>query len=197
VAGAGLAAYLLSVLLSHPVAAPLARVPQRQLAPALDLQPLQATPALPADEQAPPLQPTAATAAQPTAPAPQRRASAKEKRPVQPATTLLEEVRALDAIRSALQAGELAGAARGLKRYDQRFPHGELAREKSLLALDLLLAAGQREQAQVRARELLAQPGMERYAARLRAVAEVHSPGARDSRPDGSDSGSAHIRPRR
>jgi hypothetical protein len=106
--------------------------------------------------------------------------------------SLLEEVRLLDAIRSALGEGQLEAASRALGRYDQRFPRGELRLEKSVLALELLLATGQHEAARARARELLQGPGVQRYAARLRAIAESSSTEA-DSE-SGSDTGDAHIR---
>jgi hypothetical protein len=107
--------------------------------------------------------------------------------------TLLEEVRLLDAIRSALRAGQLESASRALGQYEQRFPEGELRREKSVRALDLLLARGQQGPARARARELLLQPGMQRYAAHLHAIAES----AEAPSDSGSDTGDAHIRGRR
>jgi hypothetical protein len=129
--------------------------------------------------------------------------------------TLLEEVRLLDTIRSALRAGELPTAERALMQYDRRFARGELRNEESVLALDLLLAKGQQEPARARARQLLEQPGMQRYATRLRAIIDGSSvskgsvpkdsassssasgSSASGRAASGSDPGDAHIRARR
>jgi hypothetical protein len=84
---------------------------------------------------------------------------------------LLEEVRALDRARAALDKGDGEAAARELSFYEQRFPRGELAIEAAVLAVDVALARGQRAMAGARARVLLAQPGAGRYASHLAAVA--------------------------
>jgi len=89
---------------------------------------------------------------------------------------LAEEVRTLDAIRSALNAGDAPGAARELERYGQRFPEGELRLESELLAVDLALAEGQHERARARAQELLARPGSARYAEHLRRALDGSNP---------------------
>ena len=218
--GAGITAYVLASLLSRPGAVshagysgePAAVASSLQLAPAPDEHPVstggspaleptpdltQGAPVLP--ESAPQRRhrpPSVKLAAGADAPEQGRRVPARGK----PAAagsegTLLEEVRLLDAIRSALGAGQLQTASRALGQYDRRFPHGELRHEKSVLALDLLLASGQEGLARVRARELQGQPGMQRYAARLRAIAEGSS--AEGSSGSGSDTGDAHIRGRR
>lgn len=120
--------------------------------------------------------------------------------------TLLEEVRQLDTIRSALRSGDLQSATRGLQHYDQRFPRGELGREKAVLGVDLLVASGQRERARTRARQLLEQPGMQRYAAHLRSISQgstqdstqTATPALDARTPEsGSEMGDAHIRGRR
>lgn len=204
-AGAGIAAYLLASLLSPPAAAPQAR-PEPQLAPLADEQPvslggLSAAAASPERaEGAPVLQepapqrqhraPSALLDTAHTGAAPPQRSTSKRAAAATSAGTLLEEVRLLDAVRSALRAGELSAAKRTLGQYDRRFPGGELRNEKSVLALDLLLAQGQREPARARALQLLEQPGMQRYAGQLRAI--VAGSSARGSDPDDT-----HIRARR
>ena len=111
-----------------------------------------------------------------------------------PRSSLLEEVRALDAIRSALGAGEVSAAARQLQRYRQRFPSGELRLEGEVLSVDLALAQGQTEQARARAQQLLAEPDAARYAERLR---RVPVGGAAPSRLEGTNGAPAHIGERR
>ncbi len=230
IAGAGVI-YLLAALLARPASSPAASEPQAELGPAPDTQPPAAlearpTPALPAaspelTEGAPALlesapqrrrrtpfaSPTASRAAVAAEPAPaatSSRAAANAPGAAQPAGSLLQEVRQLDSIRSALRAGQLRRAARGLAQYDRRFPHGELAREKSVLALDLLVASGAHGQARARAAELLAQPGMARYAVHLRAILDAapgtssrESKAAAERSAKGSNTEPAHIRARR
>jgi hypothetical protein len=204
-AGAGIAAYLLASLLSPRAAVPQDR-PEPQLAPLVDGQPVSsggrsavvASPDL--AEGAPVLQepapqrqhrvPSAKIDTANTGATPPQRGAGKRAAVAESAGTLLEEVHLLDTIRSALRAGELPTAQRALAQYDRRFPSGELHNEKSVLALDLLLARGQQEPARARARQLLEQPGMQRYSARLRAIVAGSS-------ASGSDPGDAHIRARR
>jgi len=214
-AGAGITAYLLASLLSRPAAVsdavsggPVAVASGLPLVPAPDELPLSVggPPALqtsPEFTQGVPVLQESAPQRRHRPPsvklAPPGADAARQGRRVPalgtPAATgsqgtLLEEVRLLDAIRSALRAGQLESASRALGQYEQRFPEGELRREKSVLALDLLLARGQEGAARARARELLDRPGMQRYAAHLRAIAEGSS-------GSGSDTGDAHIRGRR
>ena len=217
--GAGITAYLLASLLSPPAAVsgaaggPAACSSGLPLVPAPDELPLSAsglaTQAASPDltEGAPVLQQSApqrrhrapsvklATAGSDAAQLERRVPVGKQAAAAGSKGTLLEEVLLLDAIRSALGAGELPSAARALGEYDRRFPRGELRNEKSVLAVDLLLARGQQGPAQARARELLEQPGMQRYAAHLRAIAESGS--AEGTSGSGSDTGDAHIRARR
>ena len=148
--------------------------------------------------------PPSVTSATAAAAASQRPASVDEPAAKEAPGTLLEEVRLLDTIRSALRAGELSAATRALADYERRFPRGELKNESSVLALDLLLAKGHEAPARARARELLREPGMQRYAAHLRAISEgssVQSSSAENSSAEnssnGSDTGAAHIRARR
>jgi hypothetical protein len=83
---------------------------------------------------------------------------------------LRAELRALEAVQSALRAGRAAAAEQALDDYFQRFPRGELALEAELSRVDLALARGDRELARARARELLARPDGARYRARLAAL---------------------------
>lgn len=224
VASVGVAVYLVAGLLTRPGAEPAVVAPQAQLAPAPDTLPLASSRAPGADALAPvltegapapsdsaPQRPhrtpsvrshaAAAGGGSPAAgdaPAPQQPPARARPKPAP--SSLLEEVRLLDTVRSALRAAELQGAAQGLAQYEQRFPRGELAREKSVLALDLLVASGQRQRAAARASALLAQPGMQRYAAHLRSILQGDASASertRDDHAQGSNTGSAHIRARR
>jgi hypothetical protein len=199
--GAGIATYLLASLLSQPATAPDPTRAEAQLAPLADQEPLGLSPA-PAAQPAP-APAEGAPVLQEPAPQRQHRAPsvASERtrrttaRPAErpSAGTLLEEVRLLDTIRSALRAGEVQAAAHTLRRYTRRHPRGELRNEHAVLELELLMARGERAAARERARALLEQPGMQRYAPHLRAILQrgEHSP------ERGSDTGSGHIRARR
>jgi hypothetical protein len=201
--GAGIVAGIVAALaLSSSEPAP-ASVPAPELAPALapvGADPLAASPAPPpaVEEPAPPSGAPSAEgnsreltegAAAPSSSAPQRRRPSPSVK-LERRATLLEEVRQLDAVRSALQGGALADARRGLQSYAARFPQGELRLEHALLRLELLLAGGERAAAQQLARELLTWPGSERHARRLRVLASEQP----DQR---SEAGGAHIRERR
>jgi hypothetical protein len=85
---------------------------------------------------------------------------------------LLEEVRALDSVRSALRAGDTLAAAQQLEDYQRRYPRGVLKLESDVVAVDLALAEGRRENAEARAEALLSRPGSQRYAERLRRALE-------------------------
>ncbi len=117
------------------------------------------------------------------------------------AAGLLAEVRALEAVQSALAARRIDRAARDLDAYRRRFPRGELAIEADVLAIELALARGQREAARHAADKLLARSEAQHYRSRVRALLERHErSGARageDSSSGRSDAASAHMRARR
>jgi hypothetical protein len=83
---------------------------------------------------------------------------------------LREELRALEAVQSALRAGHSNEARGRLEEYARRFPEGELRLEAELLGLDVSLARGERKQTRERARQLLARPEAARYRERLEAL---------------------------
>jgi hypothetical protein len=100
---------------------------------------------------------------------------------------LREELRALEAVQSAVRAGRGSEARRGLEDYARRFPEGELRLEAELLGLDVSLVRGERRQARERALELLKRPEAARYRERLQAISEAAG-GASDATPPGSES---------
>lgn len=83
---------------------------------------------------------------------------------------LLEEVRALDAVRVALRRCKDGAAARALDSYRERFAAGELALEAEVLGIDIALCEGREAEAISLARALLDRPGAHRYAAHLQGV---------------------------
>jgi hypothetical protein len=103
---------------------------------------------------------------------------------------LREELRALEAVQSALRSARSSEAERALEDYARRFPAGELALEAELLGVDVALARGERRQAGERARQLLARPDAARYRARLEALSEAAGAGL-DVTPRGSESTSS------
>jgi hypothetical protein len=114
---------------------------------------------------------------------------------------LLAEVRALEAVRSALAAKRTERAARDLDAYRRRFARGELAIEADVLAIELSLARGERQAAHAAADRLLARPEAQHYQGRVRALLERHersmaAPGEDASR-DRSNLAGAHMRARR
>jgi hypothetical protein len=73
--------------------------------------------------------------------------------------------------RTALAAGDVAGANRALDEHDATFPNGAFAEESSVLRIDALARSGQRAAAQRAARAFLARSPASPYAARLRDLA--------------------------
>lgn len=91
------------------------------------------------------------------------------KKPVEAAPSILAEVAVLDRARRALAARQGAAALSILNEYDAA-PSRVLQTEASVLRIEALLQTGQREQAVLLARQLIAaQPGS-RHAARLRGL---------------------------
>lgn len=108
---------------------------------------------------------------------------------------LLAEVRALEAVSSAIGAGQLSRAARELDAYRQRFARGELAVEADVLAIELAVARGDHAAASAGAERLLARPEAEHYRARVRAL--IAPPDRENARRDRSNGPAGNIRARR
>jgi hypothetical protein len=75
--------------------------------------------------------------------------------PVATASSLPEEVRSLDAARSALAEGDARGALALLRRYDARFGTGALSPEARVLEVKALLSAGERARALAAAERII------------------------------------------
>jgi len=173
-------------------------------------EPRGATPLAPAErgEEAQPSRPVEAARLTPQAlPArhersmsqPKRRAVASRTEPVD--SGLLAEVRALEAVGTALGAGQPERAARELQAYRRRFPRGELAIEADVLAVQIAVARGDHATASAGAERLLARPEAEHYRARVRALlaGEERATAAdrENEQPERSNHAAAHIRARR
>lgn len=108
------------------------------------------------------------------------RARARSKTPAEavsatPApSTLLEEVRQLDRVRSSLGRSDGAGALAALERYERTFAAGELRLEARVLRVAAEFAVGHERVARRLARELLVAPGAERYRGELGRLLEAH-----------------------
>jgi hypothetical protein len=86
---------------------------------------------------------------------------------------LARELRALDAVRSALDHTDVAEALRDLDQYDHAFPSGALRTEAGMLRIDALLARGDDGAARKLARDLLTRDPSGPHARRLRAIVEI------------------------
>lgn len=115
---------------------------------------------------------------------------------------LLAEVRALEAVSSALGAGRTEHAARELDAYRRRFTRAELSIEAEVLAIQIAVARGQDEAASAAALQLLARPEAQHYRARVRALLDHQRtpPGPAPAENVGqsrSNDAAAHMRGRR
>jgi hypothetical protein len=115
---------------------------------------------------------------------------------------LLAEVRALEAVSTAIDAGQPGRAARELAAYRRRFAQGELAIEADVLAIQIAVARGDRETASAGAERLLARPEADHYRARVRALLDGNKAlaGSTDEQNverGRSNDAAAHIRARR
>ena len=131
---------------------------------------------------------------------PKRHAAPSHAEPVD--SGLLAEVRALEAVSTAIDAGQPGRAARELAAYRRRFAHGELGIEADVLAIQLAVARGDRETASAGAERLLARPEADHYRARVRALLDGKKAlaGSMDERNvdrGRSNDAAAHIRARR
>jgi hypothetical protein len=119
-----------------------------------------------------------------------------------PDAGLLAEVRALEAVSSALGAGHAERAARELDAYRRRFARGELAIEADVLAIQIAIARGDDEVARASAERLLALPEAEHYRARVRALLASERDDSAPSNPENeerprSNGAAAHMKARR
>jgi hypothetical protein len=114
---------------------------------------------------------------------------------------LLAEVRALEAVSSAIGAGQPDRAARELDAYRRRFARGELAIEADVLAIEIAVARGDNRAANAGAERLLARPEAEHYRARVHALLERQHPSESANRENAghsrSNAAAAHMRARR
>lgn len=86
---------------------------------------------------------------------------------------LAEEMRLLDAARTALTHGEAAVALANLARYERSFPSGALAPEASVLKVRALLAAGDRTGAEALGRRVIERAPKSQHADAVRAALGV------------------------
>lgn len=128
-------------------------------APALASPPVAAVPG-PSSASFAPLDEPSAARAQPAATEPSAVA----------ASTLGEETRALDRVRSDIAAGEPARALAEIERYGAKWPHAALAEEAALLRVEALLRSGNRVQGEREGEALIARAPRSRYASRARAL---------------------------
>lgn len=97
----------------------------------------------------------------------QRTKASKPRPPEKPSYRLIDEVHALDSVRSLLRADQLKNAWRELKRYRARFGEGKLTLEADILEVNLALSQGNRSDAEELANTLLHRPEAARYRSRL------------------------------
>jgi hypothetical protein len=103
-------------------------------------------------------------------PAPRAAAAHSPSAGPRPASTLGDQVTALDRARRALADGDSRGALHALDDYEARYPHGVLAEEAEVVRVEALVAAGDHEgAARVGARFLASHPNSP-HASRVRAL---------------------------
>ena len=84
--------------------------------------------------------------------------------------SLSTEIRILDIARAAVDAHNPAAAHRALDSYTQRFPHGRLKPEATVLRLAVLVRQGNRATARSLAAQLLASESYKAYEYRIRSL---------------------------
>jgi hypothetical protein len=84
--------------------------------------------------------------------------------------SLSAEIRALDAVRAALDGRTIAAAEQALEAYAQRFPRGRLKPEAEVLRLTVLVRKGDRAAARRLSQQLLASDAYKAYAHRIRSL---------------------------
>jgi hypothetical protein len=95
-----------------------------------------------------------------------------------PAGGLMAELRALEAVQTALRQGRAAEAEVSLAAYRAAFRSGELAPEAEMLRIDVALARGEHDRALALARAFARQPEAARYRERLAALLTPRIEGA-------------------
>lgn len=87
-------------------------------------------------------------------------------------STLIAEVALLDAVRGKLAQRDGQGALGLLAGYQQKFPHGQLARDAAALSIEALAAQGSRAEAERRAASFLAESPDDPQASKVRSLQE-------------------------
>lgn len=95
-------------------------------------------------------------------------APTRSAEPVAPSSTLAAQVALLDSARTAIAAGAFAEALRLADRYRADFPAGELGPEAEVVAIEALVARGDRAAASARAARFLARYPGDPHAARVK-----------------------------
>jgi len=113
--------------------------------------------------------PTAPPPAAPVALQPQRVSAASSPRA--PSSTLAAEVRALDAVRREIESGQPERALVAVRDFHREFPRAQLAADAEGLAIEALLARGDRGGAAQRARQFLQHYPEDPHAARFEPIA--------------------------
>jgi len=96
------------------------------------------------------------------------KAPPRGEEPAPPSSTLAAQVALLDSARTAIAAGAFAQALRLADRYRADFPDGELAPEAEVVAIEALVARGERAAASERAARFLARYPGDPHAARVK-----------------------------
>jgi hypothetical protein len=101
-----------------------------------------------------------------------------------PSSTLAAEVRAIDAVRTAIAVGAFRDATRLVGEYHREFPRGQLAADADVLAIESLEAAGEHDAAARRATEFLRQHPKDPHTGRIGALAGDGASLSRKRRPE-------------
>jgi outer membrane protein assembly factor BamD (BamD/ComL family) len=83
--------------------------------------------------------------------------ASKSPAPADSANDLGEQLRLIDAARSAIAAGNAGAASQALSSYSAKFPHGSFGQEAAVLRIETLDLQGNHAQAAALARNFLAQ----------------------------------------
>ena len=125
----------------------------------------------PEDDPAPRVQAPEQPAA-PTTPDRATRPSPPESK-APPVDTLMEEVRLMGRVRSALDAGNATKALAALDAHARQYPHGQMAEDRAALRPQALCAAGRNAQAAAAARRFLGAHRGSAHRSRVQAVADA------------------------
>ncbi|MBN2193045.1 MAG: hypothetical protein JW751_09535 [Polyangiaceae bacterium] len=112
----------------------------------------------------------------PTAPSEVPKRAIRKPRPTPaprtaPSASIADELKSLDAARSALSAGNPAGALTRLDEHARRYPRGGLALEAEVLRIEALAQSGNRAAAATRARAFVARYPTSVFTPRVRRIA--------------------------